>query len=101
VKQIRHQRQQINRDGKQNSSKPEEGNPMIGSFVPTAADVSSTMLSVLAFPLLSDLAVVIFVLGVSAGIVAVTMYYGEKCKAPPDQQPKALNDSADSAKLHG
>ena len=74
---------------------------MIGSFVPTAADVSSTMLSVLAFPLISDLAVLIFVLGVSAGIVAVTMYYGEKRQAPPDQQPNALNDAADSAELNG
>jgi hypothetical protein len=74
---------------------------MISSFVPTAADVSSTMLRVLAFPLISDLAVLIFVLGVSAGIVAVTMYYGENRQAPPDQQPNALNDAADSAELNG
>jgi len=74
---------------------------MIGTFTPTAADASSTMLSVLAFPLLSDLAVVIFVLGVSAGIVAVTMYFGEKRQAPPDQQPEALNDAADGVKLKG
>ncbi|MFN8464440.1 MAG: hypothetical protein U0X20_02775 [Caldilineaceae bacterium] len=73
---------------------------MISSFVSMAAGVSSTMLSVLAFPLLSDLAVLIFVLAVSAGIVTVTMYFGEKRQAPPDLQPAALNDAADSAKLN-
>ena len=73
---------------------------MISSLLPTAADMSSTMLSVLAFPLISDLAVLIFVLAVSVAIVTVTMYFGEKRQAP-DQQPKALNDAADSAELNG
>lgn len=74
---------------------------MVGSFVATAADVSSTILSVLAFPLISDLAVLIPVLAVAVAIVSVTMYFGEKRQAPPDQQPKALNDAADSAELNG
>jgi hypothetical protein len=74
---------------------------MISSLLPTAADMSSTMLSVLAFTMLSDLAVLIPVLAVSVAIVSVTLHFGEKRQASSDQQPEALHDDADSAELNG